>query len=284
MAYGQLAPVYDRLMEDMPYGEWLSFLEQAWSRLGKSPASVADLGCGTGSITIPLAEQGMRVFGIDLSEDMLAVAVSKSDRKAAGAVRTERISWLQQDIREWELPQPVDCAISLCDSLNYLTEEGDIASAFRSTFANLADSGVFIFDVLTLHQFRTYGETQPFVLDEEDIAYIWTCDWDEEACVIEHALTIFAKESCKRNGKTGSDGCNENTSEMEPLVQAKSSSHRNDRFLRFEESHVERGYSLDWLEEQLRLAGFSSVERYGDFGWDAPDETTERAFFIAMKS
>ena len=116
--YGQFATVYDQLMEDMPYAEWLGFARASWSRYGM-PESVADLGCGTGSLAIPLARSGFHVYGIDLSADMLTVARSKWDETPQQAIRprTGSIRWLQQDMRDWQLPAPVDAVISfgLCN-------------------------------------------------------------------------------------------------------------------------------------------------------------------------
>lgn len=62
----------------MPYPDWISFAEAAWSKYGK-PLTVAELGCGTGSITIPLAGSGYHMTGIDLSSDMLSVAQRKME-------------------------------------------------------------------------------------------------------------------------------------------------------------------------------------------------------------
>lgn len=258
MAYGQFAGCYDRLMADMPYADWLAFLAECWQRYGKKPQTLADLGCGTGSLSIPLAEQGFRVSGIDLSEDMLTVAEHKSKTLYKG-FQNGSVTWLNQDMREWILPQPVDAAISLCDCLNYLTEEEGIREAFRATWAGLADGGLFIFDVHTPFQLESYASEQPFVLNEEDIAYIWYCDLEEDTLTLTHDLTIFAAE---------------------PSTSSPSGS---GRFQRIEELHRQRAYPLDWLARELTAAGFRRVDVYADFRFDAPDEQTERAFFVAVK-
>lgn len=251
--YGQFAAVYDQLMEDMPYAEWLGFARAGWSRYGM-PGTVVDLGCGTGSLAIPLARSGFHVYGIDLSADMLSVARSKWDETPQQAIRprTGSIRWLQQDMREWQLPEPVDAVISFCDCLNYLLEEADIEAAFRSTYAALRKGGSFLFDVHPPKQFSRYAEEQPFILDERDVAYIWTCDLEERRCQIEHNLTVFARG-------------------------------RDSKFSRFEESHVQRAYDPDWIEAALRRAGFQTVDRYADFELKPPSGESERLFFAAIK-
>ncbi|MCA0753666.1 class I SAM-dependent methyltransferase [Paenibacillus sp. N4] len=253
-SYGQFATVYDLLMEEMPYADWLGFARECWSRYGNMPATVVDLGCGTGSIAIPLARSGFDVYGLDLSSDMLTVARSKWDETAQTVTRPRQgtIRWLQQDMREWGLQEPVDTVISFCDCLNYLTEEADIEAAFRATYNGLRNGGSFLFDVHPPKQLIRYAQEQPFVLDEREVAYIWTCELEQERCEIEHHLTIFARD-------------------------------KDSKFYRFEESHIQRAYDPDWIEGALRRAGFRTVERFADFELKPASRESERLFFAALK-
>jgi SAM-dependent methyltransferase len=255
-AYKQFASVYDRLMEDMPYAEWLRFARQTWEKFGM-PETVVDLGCGTGSMSIPLAKSGFRVFGIDLSADMLTIARSKWDESPQQAIRSGSgsIRWLQQDMRDWELPEPVDAVVSFCDCINYLLEEHDVEAAFRATCQGLRTGGVFVFDVHAPKQLQRYADEQPFTLDERDVAYIWTSELDGRRMEIEHHLTIFAREGNERDA----------------------------RFIRFEEVHQQRAYSAAWLRGALQRAGFTRIELYADFAWEPATNESERLFFLAVK-
>lgn len=257
-AYRKFAYVYDELMEDMPYGKWLAFAEQAWKIHGK-PLTVAELGCGTGSITIPLVSAGYQVTGIDLSEDMLSVAQSKLEMASGGQrlYREGSVRFIRQDMRELELPEPVDAVISFCDCINYVLEQEEVAEVFVRTFASLKPEGTFLFDVHHPRTLRRYNEEQPFVLDDPSVSYIWTCDFDEERCEIEHHLSIFARESKQQNAEA--------------------------KYGRFEEIHVQRAYDPDWIREQLLAAGFRTVACYADFEWKAPGEEAERLFYVAVK-
>lgn len=256
-AYRQFASVYDRLMEDMPYPQWLAFARQCWERYGM-PTSVADIGCGTGAIAIPLARSGFEVYGIDLSADMLSIARSKWEDGSSSQLRSQpgSLMLLQQDMREWELSQQVDSVISFCDCINYLTEEEDVEEMLAATCRALKDGGVFLFDVHPPSQLERYAQEQPFVLDDRDVAYIWTCELDEQRCEIEHRLSIFAREG------SGQDAL----------------------FQRIEETHTQRAYDPAWLSGALLRAGFSRVELFADFALQAPGEESERLFFVAVKA
>ncbi|TXK84066.1 class I SAM-dependent methyltransferase [Paenibacillus sp. N3.4] len=253
MSYEKFAYAYDRLMDSMPYAEWLLFVKESFQRFAIEPSTIVDLGCGTGNLTIPLALEGYQLTGIDLSENMLAVAEQKTGQISA-PLRSSAIRWVQQDLREWDLGEQVDVALSFCDSLNYLLEEEDIVDAFRQTFEGIKSGGLFLFDVHTPEQLFAYAESQPFFLNEEDVAYIWTSELDEDRVQIEHDLTIFLKDE-----------------------------QRSDVFRRIEEVHQQRAYPLHWLEQKLRDVGFTEVTVVADFTWEKPTSLTERAFFVAKK-
>ena len=70
-AYKELAASYDRLTNDVDYAAVVDFYQQILEREGLRPRTCVDLACGTGSVSVLLAERGMDVIGVDMSEDML---------------------------------------------------------------------------------------------------------------------------------------------------------------------------------------------------------------------
>ncbi len=116
-AYTSFAEVYDQFMDNVPYREWADFLQEILQKEGINDGLVLDLGCGTGSMTEELAGRGYDIIGVDNSEDMLEIAMEK--RQESG----HDILYLLQDMQEFELYGTVRAVVSVCDSVNYVTEK-----------------------------------------------------------------------------------------------------------------------------------------------------------------
>lgn len=103
---------YNRLAKFFVFFEWLFLLpprirSRAVSRMGVGPGSrVLEVGCGTGRNLEPLLRavgDGGRVYGVDLSEGMLAEARELCDREG-----WRNVTLLRADAAEYEVPEPVD--------------------------------------------------------------------------------------------------------------------------------------------------------------------------------
>ncbi|HJA34740.1 MAG TPA: class I SAM-dependent methyltransferase, partial [Candidatus Mediterraneibacter merdigallinarum] len=147
-AYTSFASVYDTFMDNVPYSEWAQYIRGLLLESGTEDGIVLDLGCGTGSLTELLAGYGYDMIGVDNSEDMLELAMEK--RLKSG----HDILYLLQDMREFELYGTVRAVVSVCDSLNYITDPEDLVQVFRLVNNYLDPGGVFIFDFNTDYKYR----------------------------------------------------------------------------------------------------------------------------------
>ena len=77
-AYTGFAEVYDMFMDNIPYEEWCRYLTGLLQEYGVRDGLVLDLGCGTGTLTRLLAAQGYDMIGIDVSGEMLEIAMEKN--------------------------------------------------------------------------------------------------------------------------------------------------------------------------------------------------------------
>lgn len=117
-AYEKFAQVYDLFMDNIDYEEWADYITDHLKKYGIEDGLVLELGCGTGTMTGLLADRGYDMIGVDNSGEMLAEAMEK--RMESG----QDILYLQQDMQEFELYGTVRAIVSVCDSLNYITERG----------------------------------------------------------------------------------------------------------------------------------------------------------------
>ena len=245
MSYQHFALLYDELMMDAPYENWLQFIVKNISKYGNGGRRLLDLGCGTGTLSIPLSLQGYNVTGIDLSEEMLAIAHTKSIE--AGV----QITYFQQDMKELEGFEPFDIIGVFCDSLNYLQTEQDVELTFNKIYEHLLPGGLLLFDVHSIYKMENIFIGQTYCSNEEEISYIWNCFAGEQPHSVEHELTFFVKE--------------------------------NDSYDRYDEVHYQRTFPTDTYQQWLEKAGFELLEISADFTENKPEENSERIFFIAKK-
>ncbi|PXW91603.1 methyltransferase family protein [Streptohalobacillus salinus] len=184
MAYQQLAVIYDLLMEDTPYQEWLAFTKK---HLKPSARRVLDLGCGTGKMSVLLSKAGYQMTGVDLSEDMLVEASQRA------LTEKQSIQWIQQDMTALEGFNNYDAVVSYLDVVNYLPDLSSVTQVFSNVYHALNDSGVFLFDVHSMgHVEKMVNEIYSVV--DERYSYIWFCEPGQYPGAMRHDLTFFIQD------------------------------------------------------------------------------------------
>jgi ubiquinone/menaquinone biosynthesis C-methylase UbiE len=124
------------------------------------PKSVLELACGTGRITIPLAEEGARsgfsIVGLDTEAPMLKQARDKL-RQAPAAAR-KRIELVRGDMRKWHRREPFELIIVPCSSITHVLELPDQLDVWKRAFQNLTPGGRFVVEA-TLPNFAAYADS-----------------------------------------------------------------------------------------------------------------------------
>ena len=245
-AYTSFAAVYDMFMDNIPYEEWAAYLISLLKEHGIDDGLVLDLGCGTGSLTEILAREGYDMTGIDISPDMLQIAMEK--RAESG----HDILYLLQDMREFELYGTVRAIVSICDSMNYLLEPGDLVQTLRLVNNYLDPEGLFIFDLNTEYKYREIRGESTIAEDREESSFLWDNSYDEEERINEYRLSLFIRE-------------------------------KEDLYRKYQETHYQRAYTLDEVKDAIRQAGMEFVAAYDAFTRNAPREDSERIYVIARE-
>ena len=243
-AYHALAVSYDRLTDDVDYEATVAFYSEILRREGLKPRTAVDLACGTGSVTAILARQGLDVTGVDMSEEMLTVAMEK----VMDLENPPR--FVCQKLQELRLPRGVDLAVCALDSLDYVTDPADCKEAIRRVYKVLNPGGIFIFDVNTPEKLRAM-DGQVFLDEDEDVYCVWRGEFDEQTNICSYGMDLF-----QRRGAT---------------------------WERSFEEHREYAYSREQLTQYLKAAGFTHIRVYADRLFEEPREGEQRIYFKARK-
>jgi SAM-dependent methyltransferase len=140
--YSRFATTYDRVLGAPFFWRVRRAFEAVVRRNGLAFRSAADVGCGTGLFACYLRRcWNVAVVAVDRSREMLDQA--RCNCPGAG------VCFLQQDLRELQLPRPVDLITANFDTVNHLVKEGDLLRGFRRLYANLSPGGHLYFDVIT---------------------------------------------------------------------------------------------------------------------------------------
>lgn len=170
--YGRFADIYDVFGSEEFCLSMTTHLMEAVDRYHiEDGVQVVDLACGTGVITVELARYGFKVTGVDQSEHMLRHARQRAER--AG----QDIDFLQMDMREFEIDEPVSWIICTHDSLDHLFDLGDLHRAFGQVAAALVEGGYFMFDMNCWGGIRHLNAKTVFVeTDDRSGAYHLTAE------------------------------------------------------------------------------------------------------------
>ena len=243
-AYISLAQSYDRLTNDVDYAAVVEFYERILEREGLHPRTAVDLACGTGSVALLLAEKGLAVTAVDLSEDMLCVASQKA-MEAGLPVR-----FVQQNLACLRLPRAVDLAVCALDSLDYITDPTDCEKTIHRVYKALNPGGCFIFDVNTPEKLRAM-DGQVFVDEDDDVFCLWRGEFDPETNICSYGMDLFQREG--------------------------------EVWRRSFEEHREYAYSAAQLTGWMRDAGFTAIEVFADRRLEAPAEGEQRIYIKGRK-
>lgn len=243
-SYENFARVYDELMDNVPYEEWAEFILSILRENKITEGLLLELGCGTGKLMTLLGKAGFDMIGVDNSVDMLQIAREKTSLE---------FLYLLQDMREFELYGTVKAVVSVCDSINYITDKEDLKEVFRLVNNYLDPEGLFIFDFNTIYKYKNViGETV-IAEDRDDVSFIWFNEYDEESHLNDIDLKVFVQEE-------------------------------GDVYRKFQEEHIQRGYSLEEIKQLLEESGLVFLQAYDEYSNQEVRTDSERIVVVAQEN
>ncbi len=243
--YNSFSEYYDALMQNVGYKARCEYIMKAFERLNHDMGLSLDLACGTGSLTVELKKNGVDVYGIDASYDMLSHAREKAEESGLD------ILFLCQKMQSIDLYGTIDTCVCTLDSINHLIKSSDVQKTFDRVSLFMNKGGYFLFDANTIYKHRGVLADNTFVYDTDDVFCVWQNSLKENN-VVEIELDFFEREG--------------------------------NVYYRTDEKFCERAYSDEELTSMLERAGFEVVERFGDMTFESPKEDEQRVVYIARKT
>jgi SAM-dependent methyltransferase len=205
----------------------------------KTGSNVLELGCGTGRVALTLAEVGINVTGVDLSDSMLEMfneKLSTTNKELA-----DKITLVKGNMADFKLNKNFGLIIAPFRAFQALTEDGDIKGSINCITEHLTEDGLFIINV-----FRPYK-----VLDES-WCYEETIQWER----------IDEKSGSKIVKKHWGDKIDTENQIIYPHYGFEITD-SDGKFQRIEDHLKLKYYYADQLKDYLKMGGLTIVEEYG---------------------
>ena len=231
------------------------------------PKRVLELACGSGRVTLPLAEAGAEagfdVVGVEMAPEMLATAQRK--RAEAPAATRKRLTLFEGDMRNWRAEEPFDLILTPCSSMCHLLTLEDQLAAWRQAYDNLLPGGRFVVDV-TMPNLGSYVDSFRTPARE----------------VVEIDLDTFEPETGTRllRYKTTRYAAHDQKAQIRFLYDKFIGAAPPERSISDFESHV---YYPRELELLYRHTGFQVEKIYGDYHNHAIGSNSPQLIVVGVK-
>lgn len=237
--YGKFAEIYDSLMHDDV--DYDSWCDYIENLLHLN-------GCEPDTICELACGTGNITARLaERGYDVTGLDIS-SDMLRLAAKKLRGAHLIRSDMSRFRSARRYGAFLCMIDGINYLIDPAAVKRTFENVRRSLEENGVFIFDVSTRYKLSSILGNETYIHSEYDVFYSWQNRYIERYNISDMLLNFFIE----RGGGL---------------------------YERFEERHLQRGYSIEQLKYMLRGAGFEKIEVYGELSYSAPKKNSERIVF-----
>jgi SAM-dependent methyltransferase len=133
--------VYDQMHGEVPGGADVAFFRELATA---ADGPVLELGCGTGRVTVPLAEAGISITGLDRSRPMLDIAQRR--RRARPPDVRRRLRFVEADMREFRLGRRFGLVFAAFRVFMALPDPASQRAALATIRRHLRPGGLLVID------------------------------------------------------------------------------------------------------------------------------------------
>lgn len=216
----------------------------------KKSGKILELCCGTGRLTLPLAEQGFNITGVDISKTMLDRAKNKT------AETNLDITFIEADIRYLTLPDTYDAIFIPFNSIHHLYKTEDLFLAFNAVKAHLKPDGYFLLDC--------FNPDIQYIVENENKTIVAAEYTTEDGRQVVVKQTMHYENDTQINRIKWHYTINGKFDSTQPLDM--------------------RMYYPRELDAYLKISGFEILHKFGDFNEDEFNAQSSKQIFVCKLS
>lgn len=152
------------------------------------------------------------------------------------------------DMSRLKLRNKYDAFLCMIDGINYIITPKAVINTFSNVKKHLNMGGVFIFDISSRYKLKEIIGNETFIHSEFDLFYSWQNQYYEKYNISDMLLNFFIRYK--------------------------------DSYKRFEERHIQRGWSAREIVKMLKIAGFSEIAVYDELSFTKPNDKSQRIVFV----
>lgn len=207
---------------------------------------ILELCCGTGRLTIPIAQDGYSICGVDYTLSMLEQA------KAKAAEAGLDIDFIEADIRALDLQEKFDLIFIPFNSIHHLYRNEDLFKALECVKSHLKDGGLFLLDC--------FNPNIQYVVENEK----------EQAVIAEYTTddgrNVLIKQTMRYESTTQI-----NRIEWHYFI--------NGEFHSIENLDMRLFFPQE-LDSYLECTGFNIIHKFGGFEEEPFDDISEKQIYV----
>lgn len=165
--YDKFSYIYDELMKrQVDYNLLASNVIQICNDNNINVKSILECGMGSGNLTEQFLERKIDVDGFDISDNMLSIAYNK-------LIDYNNVNILKGDIRTFVSNKKYNLICCFFDVLNYIKNLDEIELFLQNAKKQMNENSILMFDINSEYKLREYLGNNTFVIEEDDIFYVW---------------------------------------------------------------------------------------------------------------
>ena len=162
--------IYAHVFGEEESGKQATFVQKVLKL--KEGNEVLDLCCGQGRISIPLARNGIRVTGLDFSNDLLSIARSKASNSGV------QIKTIEADMRDIPFDNKFDAVINIFTALGYFESDAEDQKVLNAVAKSLKQGGLALFDLLNRDWVVANHMPREWRKNDKEVIYLEERKWD----------------------------------------------------------------------------------------------------------